>query len=141
MHTTWSDWSHRHPSTLVLSTETGYTRNYDRDPYSGYEISRDLHFPVQNKAPASYHPKERVLGLTSGESHKAYAFIELNKNNRSRFSDSFNGKTYFIHWNRSQQAGYITDNQGRLIPVIQGYWFAWYAFHPDTLIFTASTTQ
>jgi len=140
-HTTWADWILSHPSTLVLSSETGYARNYDKDPYSGYGISRNLYFPVQNRAPVSYHPKERVLGLTADESYKAYPFIELNKNNKSMFSDSFNGKTYFIHWNKNEQAGYITDDEGILIPVIQGYWFAWYAFHPDTLIFTTNTAQ
>jgi len=140
-HTTWSDWKRHHPSTLVLSTETGYTREYDRNPYSGYEKSHDLYFPVQTKAPASYHPKETVIGLTADGSYKAYPFIELNKNNENRFTDSFNGKTYIIHWNKNEQTGYITDVDGILIPVIQGYWFAWYAFHPDTRVFTMSTAQ
>ena len=29
-HTTWRDWLARHPDTKVLSTETGYSRDYDR---------------------------------------------------------------------------------------------------------------
>ena len=140
-HTTWSDWKRHHPSTQVLSRNTGYTRKYDKDPYSGYEHSRKLYFPVENKAPVRYHPKERVLGLNAGESYKAYPFVELNKNNVSRFTDTFDGKTYLIHWNKNEQAGYITDVEGIPIPVIQSYWFAWYAFHPDTLVFTMTTAQ
>jgi len=63
MHTTWADWKRLHPSTQVLSVDTGYKRNYSSAPYSGYEKSQHLYFPVFNKAPEKYHPKERVLTL------------------------------------------------------------------------------
>jgi hypothetical protein len=140
-HTTWSYWKRHHSASLVLSRNTGYTRNYDKDPYTGYKNSRSLYFPVLNKAPADYHPKETVLGLTAGESHKAYPFIELNKHDKSRFTDSLNGKIFIVHWNKEEQVGSITDDKGIPIPVIQGYWFAWYAFHPDTLVFTMNKTK
>lgn len=140
-HTTWSDWKRHHPSTRVLSKNTGYSRNYDKDPYKGYESSRNLYFPVLNKAPARYHPKEKVLGLMVGDTYKAYPFIELNKHDKSRFTNSVNGKTFIVHWNRNEQAGYITNDEGTLVPVIQAYWFAWYAFHPSTLVFASSETE
>jgi hypothetical protein len=138
-HTTWSDWKRLHPATLVLSTETGYTRQYKRDPYEGYQDSAGTYFPVMHQAPARYHPKERVLGLALGDTHKAYPFIELNRNNSSRFSDSINGETFIVHWNEKEQSGYLTDEKGEIIPAIQAYWFAWYAFHPDTKIFASKT--
>jgi len=141
MHTTWQDWKRRHPDTLVLSRNTGYTREYDRDPYDGYQNSSSTYFPVVNKAPARYHPKERVLGLTVGNSHKAYAFIELNKHKNSRFADTFNGKTFTVHWNKEEQSGYFTDSNDEIVPTVQSYWFAWYAFHPDTKVFTPGTTK
>jgi hypothetical protein len=31
-HTTWSDWRSRFPATEVLAFETGFARNYGRDP-------------------------------------------------------------------------------------------------------------
>jgi len=34
--TTWGRWRDRHPETRVLSTETGYARDYGSDPYGGY---------------------------------------------------------------------------------------------------------
>ena len=34
-HTTWADWRERHPDTQVLSLDTGYSRNYNRNPYEG----------------------------------------------------------------------------------------------------------
>ncbi|MWG35769.1 DUF3179 domain-containing protein [Halomarina oriensis] len=34
--TTWGRWRTAYPDTDVLSTDTGYVRNYDDDPYGGY---------------------------------------------------------------------------------------------------------
>lgn len=135
-HTTWADWKHFHPATLVLSKNTGYKRSYSRDPYSGYEQSQYLYFPVFNKAPKKYHPKEKVLGLVSEDTYKAYPFIELNKHNKESFVDSVNGKSFTIHWDKKEQSGYLLDEDGFVVPVVQSYWFAWYAFHPETIVFT-----
>ena len=33
---TWRDWLELHPDTLVLSTDTGFARPYDRDPFGGF---------------------------------------------------------------------------------------------------------
>jgi len=136
MHTTWADWKRFHPSTLVLSKNTGYWRSYDRDPYSGYAQSNHLFFPVFNKAPKKYHPKEKVLGLTSNKIYMAYPFIELNKQNKEKFVDVVDSKSFTIHWNKKEQSGYMTDETGVIVPVVQSYWFAWYAFHPETKVFT-----
>ncbi|MDT8283342.1 MAG: DUF3179 domain-containing protein [Gammaproteobacteria bacterium] len=138
MHTTWSDWKRLHPATQVLSKNTGYSRSYGRDPYDGYEQSPQLYFPVFNKAPIKYHPKEKVLGLIVDKVHKAYPFIELNKQNKDRFEDSVNGKSFIIHWNNKEQSGYITDKEDVIVPVVQSYWFAWYAFHPESEVFSTA---
>ena len=135
-HTTWEDWKRLHPSTLILSTETGYMRNYRKDPYGGYEQSRRLYFPVFNKAPKQYHPKEKVLGLVSEKTYKAYPFVELNKHDKEIFIDTVNGRSFTIYWNKEEQSGSILDKNGTIVPVVQSYWFAWYAFHPETSIFT-----
>jgi len=34
--TTWEQWRERYPDTQVLSTETGFAKNYGRDPYGSY---------------------------------------------------------------------------------------------------------
>jgi hypothetical protein len=135
LHTTWAGWKRYHPTSQVLSKNTGYWRAYTQDPYAGYETSKKLYFPVFNKAPANYHPKERILGLAVDGKYKAYPFIELNKNNKNIFEDRVNGKRFSIHWNKKQQSGYLLDDDGKMIPIVQSYWFAWYAFHPETDIF------
>ncbi len=54
--TTWRHWRRAHPDTRVLSTDTGFLRNYGDDPYGSYNplggyykrSSSDLFFPVLN---------------------------------------------------------------------------------------------
>jgi len=45
-HTSWADWRRRYPATQVLSTDTGFTRDYGRDPYAGYDRVQQLMFDV-----------------------------------------------------------------------------------------------
>jgi len=138
-HTTWRDWLDKHPDTLVLSDDTGYSRDYRRDPYAGYEESRYTYFAVTNQAPENYHPKEIVVGLGSDGVYKAYPFVELDKQGKSRFSDTINGTRFNFDWDSANRSITITDAAGNLIAGIQGFWFAWFAFHPDTQVFKAAS--
>ena len=137
-HTTWRDWLAQHPDTKVLSTETGYSRDYDRNPYQGYEQSRQLFFGVNNRAPENYHPKEQVIGLEINGVYKAYPFVELEKQGQPRFTDTINGISITIDWDSTNQSVNLSNSEGVEIAGIQGFWFAWFAFHPDTLVFQAS---
>ncbi len=136
-HTTWSDWLEKHPRTLVLSTKTGYLRSYNANPYAGYEQSRKLYFQVNHKAPTTYHPKERILGLNASGVYKAYPFVELNKQATSQFVDVVNEQSFTIEWNQEHQSGSVMDSNGNEVPVMQAFWFAWFGFHPETEVFQA----
>jgi len=135
-HTTWTEWKAAHPTTLVLSTKTGYPRNYDRDPYLGYAQRRDLMFDVTH-ADATYHPKEWVLGLEVKGVFKAYPFPELKKL-KGPLTDQVNGQTINIRFNARAQSASVTDSAGRSLPSMMAFRFAWYAFHPDTQVFRVS---
>lgn len=137
-HTTWSDWVEQHPDTLALSQQTGYSRDYSRNPYSGYEKTRTLYFQVSNQAPALYHPKERVLGLQIGEQFKAYPFSEIDKTGQIEVQDRFAGSDITIHWDSANQKASMTDSAGKPIAAVEGFWFAWFAFHPETEVFKAN---
>ena len=137
-HTTWRDWREKHPDTLVLSDDTGHSRDYQRDPYAGYEKSRSTYFSVNNEAPDNYHPKEVVLGLGIDGVYKAYPFIELEKQDKTHFSDSVNGKRFNFEWDTNNRSITVTDTTGQAVAGIQGFWFAWFAFHPDTEVFKAT---
>ncbi len=134
-HTTWGDWHKRHPDTLVLSRDTGYGRDYERDPYAGYEDSRGIYFPVTHRDPR-YHPKERVLGIEVNGQFKAYPFAELSKTD-GVIRETFNGVPLEIHYDRGSHSARALDANGESIPAITAFWFAWTAFHPETDVFKA----
>ena len=134
-HTTWADWRKRHPDTLVLSTDTGHRRDYDRDPYAGYLTSERTYFPVAN-VDRRYHPKERVLGIAIDGVSKAYPFVELGKT-PGEVKDSIGNRPIVVRYDAEHQSARIFDGEGRELPGITAFWFAWYAFNPDTEVFTA----
>jgi len=136
-HTTWRDWLSKNPGTRVMSDDTGHSRDYRRNPYAGYEESRYTYFAVNNQAPDNYHPKEIVLGLEHEGVRKAYPFVELDKLGKSRFDDSVNGREFSFAWDSKNRSLTVTDAEGREVAGIQGFWFAWFAFYPDTQVFKA----
>ncbi len=138
-HTTWRDWRDRHPRTLVLSTETGYARDYSRTPYEGYESSPQVWFPVANRN-TRYHPKELVLGVRVEEKTKVYPFAELSKA-LPVLVDRFAGNLLKIEFDARNRSGRVLDAQGEEIPSTIAFWFAWIAFYPDSEVYEASATR
>lgn len=132
-NTSWQDWRARHPNTQVLSTDTGFSRDYLRNPYLGYEDSRQILFDVR-EASDQFHPKELVLALTDGERQKAWPFSELRKAGTT-VKDTLNGKPILISYDELAVAARAYDEAGQELPALTAFWFAWYAFHPETEVF------
>jgi len=132
-HTTWGEWRRAHPATQVLSTKTGFFRDYNRDPYLGYAQRIDLMFPTTH-TDSRFHSKEWVLGLEVRGIFKAYPFAEL-KQVKSPLQDQVNGKRILVLYNPGAVSASVTDTSGKSLPSVMAFWFAWYAFHPDTEVF------
>jgi hypothetical protein len=135
IQTTWGAWKKKHPDTFVLSTKTGYSRDYDRDPYKGYYASRDVMFSVGKQNPR-YHPKEQVIGVKLDGLAKAYPFSELARA-KVPFNDTIGKKTVWVAYDSKSRTATIKDNSGKELPSVVGFWFAWFAFHKDTKVYTA----
>lgn len=133
-HTSWAEWKKKHPDTKVLSTKTGFNRNYNRTPYGGYTKNGTIYFPLEFKS-KKYHPKERVLGISINGKHKVYPFSELAKIKRTSLTDTFAGKKLQIEFDSSNRDGVIKDSSGKIIPSVNTFWFAWYAFHPKAIVY------
>lgn len=59
----WADWRGAHPEGWVLSRETGFERDYGRNPYVGYDaIGNDGTF-LDESADGRYPAKERVVAF------------------------------------------------------------------------------
>ena len=134
-HTTWGDWHRRYPHSLVLSTDTGARRDYQRSPYAGYASSEDVYFPM-GKIDHRYHPKEQLIGLSLGDKSKAYPFAELSRT-QGKLRDNFSQQDILIQFDAENRTGTVFGADGEEIPSTISYWFAWQAFHPDTEVYTA----
>lgn len=139
-HTTWREWRSRYPQSEVLSFDTGFRRRYGDNAYAEYQRSRDLMFPVPNRS-NRYPKKAKVLGIIVDGRTKAYPFKELREHGSSTFVDITNGKPYTIHWSEEDEYARILNADGDELPSVIVYWFAWYAFHPETLVFEADSAE
>jgi hypothetical protein len=134
-HTSWQEWVERYPETRVLSNKTGYSRNYRVDPYPNYGRSGRLYFPVAHSSD-KYSRKEIVMGLEIDGRFRVYPFKELKKGER-RFDDEFAGTEFNVEFDAENQMARIVKGDGSEIPTTTAFWFAWYAFHPETEVYEA----
>jgi hypothetical protein len=134
--TTWGAWKKKHPNTLAMTMETGYSRSYHRDPYKGYSKTRELYFPVARQS-AAYHPKEQIIGIQVGKIYKAWPFIELAKI-KSPLGQTIDGKNFKIEFDKKSRTAIVYDDSGKEYPSVVSFWFAWYTFHPETQLFKAN---
>lgn len=135
--TTWASWLAQFPKTKVLGESQGVKRNYRHDPYSGYDTSSQLFFKTLREAPKTFHTKERVLGVTIGNTSKAYPFVELRRQGLSEFIDQVEGINYRVRWDKAHESASIESVAGEKITSTVAFWFAWYNFNPKTLVYRA----
>lgn len=135
-HTTWREWTSRYPETKVLSNKTGYRRNYKVNPYPNYGRDSKLYFPVANSS-SLYRRKEIVMGVEIDGKFKAFPFREL-KRGASKFADHFAGQDIQIEYDAKNETARALNADGSEIPTTMAFWFAWYAFHPDTAVYNAA---
>gem|GEM_PF-3264164 len=50
---------------------------------------------------------------------------------------TFAGRRWIIRFDAQTDRATVHDANGAQVPTVVGYWFAWYAFHPDTAVFRA----
>jgi hypothetical protein len=129
----WGRWRRAHPETTVLSRRTGYRRDYDHSPYLGYAHSRELAFPVP--IDRRFHPKMPTLGLRiPGEGARAYPASELVRGGGS-VEERFLGRSVRVAYDPDRQLFDVSAPPE--VEVVEGFWFAWAAFHPQTSVYTA----
>ena len=93
-HTTWEDWRSRYPDTTVLSFRTGYSRDYDRDPYREMPLDR-----------------REAVAVFVGDAVKLYPLSELAKASQP-IQDEVNGSSLRLDYSRQSRRLTIRDDSG-----------------------------
>ncbi len=59
----WGVWRDANPDALVLSTETGFNRNYGRNPYPGYDDIDSSPFLFSGEVDGTFAAMTRIVGI------------------------------------------------------------------------------
>ena len=132
-YTSWKHWLQQHPETLLLSSDTGHTRNYDASPYYDYRRLPFVTFATlhqDTRMPA----KTWVVGITLGDDAIALPFTELDKLDKP-LAISMGGSPLELQWDKEGAVARVFDSSGTEIPATAVYWFAWIAFHPASQLY------
>jgi len=74
----WAQVKTYHPDAEVLSKQTGFSRPYGQNPYTGYDNPKGRPFLYQGpETDSTYSPLERVLIVSRGEETALFSFTEL----------------------------------------------------------------
>lgn len=128
----WRDIKVAHPDSEVLSQNTGFSRAYGRDPYGNYYENSFLLFPVDDEDDR-VHPKTVVFGIEVNGFYKAYDEDDLKE--LGTIKDVVNGVNIEITRDNVGIVKITNLDTGEEIVKERDFWFAWYAFHPDTLLY------
>ena len=92
----WADFKEEYPEGEVLSRETGYDRDYGRNPYVGYDDVDKMPFmydgPVGDRLP----PMARIVGVELGSAARAYPLDHLKE--VQVVNDTLGGSPVAIFW-------------------------------------------
>lgn len=161
--TTWKRWQDLHPDTQVLSTETGYVKNYEYDPYgsynppSGYYTSDKTLFETLEEDDR-FHQKRVFMGARTSEG--AVAFDKSTLLEEQVMTGKLGETPVVAVADPRLNTGYVylnpdsksvtTDGETvlvggsssepdslplRSIHTYDAMWFAWHGYYPDTNVY------
>jgi hypothetical protein len=160
--TTWSAWNAVHPDTEVLTRETGYARNYSRDPYGQYNPAQGyytndstLFEPLDEDD--RFGPKTVVVGARPPEG--PIAFRKATVNDEGLVRTQVGDASFLAVFDRELDAALVYRDDGRALTYADGtvtddsgnayaptdlplervlafdaMWFAWFGFYPGTVV-------
>ncbi len=130
-HLTWKAWRTKYPSGKVLSTDTGYNRQYSSQAYASYFASKNVMFPVP-KFRDELEDKSKVIGIIINGIAMAYPLKVLKQ--QPNFNDIVGDTHIRVTYNDDTKFVSITNDANEPIASVEAYWFAWQGFYPKTLI-------
>lgn len=122
----------RHPEASVLmgDPEMWKRGTYNRTPYPGYADSNRIWFPVRPKSKL-LRVKAEVIGVVRPGGVRAYALKGL-RNLERPLKDKLGNETLTITYDAEADDARVQNAAGRELFHVRLFWFAWFAFHPDT---------
>jgi len=90
------DIKQNYPNTLILSKDTGYSRDYGRNPYSGYDDINQSPFMLKKATDPRLEPMRRVATVSLDNKNKAYSYKIVK--NKKVVNDKFEEKKLVLFY-------------------------------------------
>ncbi|MFB6151888.1 MAG: DUF3179 domain-containing (seleno)protein [Haloarculaceae archaeon] len=162
--TTWERWRNHSPETRVLSTETGYARNYGTDPYGSYNPRRGYYAKGRLLFPGlfsddRFQNKTVVMGARTSDG--AVAFRKESLRDGKTMAGELGGEGVLAVYDSRFDTAYVYRNPDRRsygfdggslvgpdgtthapdslplsrIHTFDAMWFAWAGYYPETSVY------
>jgi hypothetical protein len=133
----YSRWKERFPDGAVLSTETGFNRDYSRDPYT-WVPNTDSTLSGVTDIRDDLPVKAWVFGILINGKAMAFPLEVLQQG--SSFETVFQGVPLSVSYDPSASELTVTrTDTGDTVPAVQSFWFAWQGFYPQTAVFSPTS--
>ena len=127
----WKQARKTYKNAMVLSKDTGFNFSYDKVAYQKYYDSDKVVFPI-SLSDARANKKTVVYGISiDGEN---IAFTESYLKKHPAFEQKIAGINLKISSRAEGDVRATNKNTGENLVVTRAYWFAWYNFHPRTIL-------
>ncbi len=117
----WADFKNLYPDGSVLSRETGFSRDYGKNPYFGYDDINQTPFLFNGETPSQLPPMARVLTLENKNETVAYPYDILSR--VGVINDTVGGEAIVIFWNKGTTSALDTSkiSEGRDVGAAVAY--------------------
>ncbi|MEW6406538.1 MAG: DUF3179 domain-containing protein [Chloroflexota bacterium] len=117
----WADFKNLYPDGTVLSRETGYSRDYGKNPYFGYDDINQTPFLYSGSTPDQLPPMARVLTVDLKDEAVAYPYDILSQ--AKIINDTVGGEAIVIFWTKGTVSALDTNNipEGRDVGAAVAY--------------------
>ena len=127
---TWMQLKEKFPHSKILLPPTNKAEDYKDFHYQKYTQSEKIMFPVAIED-ARLSSKQFVYGIEIDDSFIAFEEDNLIKN--SPMVESY-GKRILQVTYKDGKATAMDKKTGETFNALRVYWFAWFAFHPETIL-------
>ncbi len=117
----WADFKTLYPDGEVLSRETGFSRNYGRNPYFGYDDINQSPFLFNGATPNQLPPMARVLTVDLNSEAVAYPYDVLSE--AKAINDTVGSEDVVIFWTEGTASALDAGNipEGREVGAAVAY--------------------
>jgi len=133
--TRWKNIKQNYNEAKVLSDNTGYVRNYNRDPYGSYLTEGNYYdsgssfFPIMNRD-GRLGDKEVVMGGRINEA--PFAILKSSIRDKKIMEFEIAGQKLTAIYDDTLDTARVFDDKEKLVNTFDVMWFAWVAFYPET---------